>query len=222
MINIKNTYKHICLLIFVLSGGAGTTNASVQHFSKQVVDQAAIQWASRNDVKAAVEELFAVHEKLDEFVQNIFNTYAPHTSGTSHEMRNRIKDLARLVTAAGNVEGIYINYFHTTKATHSHKKNMVSARDNVVFYYFDQEQKHMLAGRPVVALDGHRSFRLSPYKSITREIKSSLESLCKDPEFITHTKLNQVEFDNLVIRIDKAIKAAMATIPGGLAALNAS
>ena len=117
MINIKNTYKHIYFLILVLSGGAGTTNAAVQHSSKQVVDQAANQWASRNDVKAAVEELFAVHEKLDAFVQNIFNAYAPHTRGISHEMRNRIKYLARLVTAAGNVEGIYINYFFATKST---------------------------------------------------------------------------------------------------------
>ena len=221
MINIKNTYKHIFLLLFALSGCAGTTNAA-QLSSKQVVDQAANQWASRDDVKTAVVELYSVHEKLDELVQNIFNEYAPHTRGTSHEMRNRIKYLARLVTAAGNVEGIYINYFYATKSSRAHKKNMESARNNVIFYYFDQEQKHMLAGRPVVTLDGHRSFRLSPYKSITQVIKSSLESLCKDPEFITHTKLNQVEFDNLVIRIDKAIKAAMATIPGGLAALDAS
>jgi hypothetical protein len=106
MINIKNTYKHIYLLIFVLSGGAGIANAAAQQSSKQVVDQSAIRWASRDDVKAAVEELYSVHENLDEFVQNIFNTYAPHISSTKHEMRNRQKMLARLVTAAGSVEEI--------------------------------------------------------------------------------------------------------------------
>ena len=57
--------------------------------------------------------------------------------------------------------------------------------------------------------------------SIVKELKASLDSLCKDPEFITHTKLNQVEFNNLMDSVDKAIKAALTTIPGGIAALNA-
>jgi hypothetical protein len=206
MINIKNTYKHIYLLIFVLSGGTGTTNAAVQQSSNQVVDQSASQWANRDDVKAAVKELFAVHEKLDAFVQNIFNAYAPHTSGTSHEMRNRIKDLARLVTAAGNVEGIYINYFYTTKATRSHKANMESSLNSFLLYYYNQELKQILNVR----------------SSILQELKSSIQYLRKHTDFITHTNFNQVEFDNLVTRIDKAIKAAMATIPGGLAAIDAS
>ena len=205
MIDIKNTYKHILLLLFVLSGGIGTVNAAVQHSSKQVIDQAAIQWSSRSDVKAAVDELFSVHEKLDEFVQNIFNAYAPYINGTSREMRYRMKELARLVIAAGNVEGIYFSYFYTTKTTSTHKKNMESAKKDILFYYYDQEMI--------------RFFNIPT--SIVKELKASLDSLCKDPEFITHTKLNQVEFNNLMDSVDKAIKAALTTIPGGIAALNA-
>jgi hypothetical protein len=221
MINMKNTYKHLFLLFSVLISEVGIESAAAQHSSKHVVDKSAIQWASRADVKAALEELYFVHEKLDEFVQNIFNTYAPHTSGTSHEMRNRIKKLARLVTASGNVEGLYINYFYTTKSTSVHKKKMESTSEDILFYYFNQEQKHMLSGRPVVALDERRSFRLNPYRSITQELKIAIESLCEDHDFITHTKLNHLELNNLLTRLDKAIYAAMATIPGGIAALNA-
>lgn len=161
-----------------------------------------IQWMQRADVKNALKQLQEAHLALDMYVQKIYNAYVSHTIGDDKLMRDRIKALARLITAAENVEGIYSIYKGSIETSNSLEKSIVLMKKAIPLCYFDHTLKVLL----------------NHDRTIIRELESSLDSLCSpnwNPDFVRVTNFNKKEADQLLTQIDHAIQAAVATIPGG-------
>jgi hypothetical protein len=169
-------------------------------------DPASIQWDNRSDVKKAAAQLNEAFQELEIFVQKIYNAYAPYTIGEGKLMRDRIKSLSRLVEAVGHIEGINVHYQGSIGWKTSFQKKMTQTKKDITFFYFNQELKAILGWNT----------------NIITELKNSLEALCSSkwhPDFERVTKFNKDEANALLVKIDTAIHAAMATIPGGANAL---
>lgn len=161
-----------------------------------------LQWMQRADVKNALKQLQEAHVALEMYVQKIYNAYVSHTIGDDKLMRDRMKDIARLITAAENVEGIYSIYKGSIETSNPLAKSIVLMKKAIPLYYFDHTLKVLL----------------NHDRTIIRELESSLDSLSSpkwNPDFVRVTKFNKNEATQLLIKIEQAIHAAVATIPGG-------
>jgi hypothetical protein len=192
---IKKKYS---LPFIVLLALCIQSNAAIQ---KERMDPATIEWCKRIDVKDAVKKLNDAHLALEDYVQRIYNAYAPYTIGEEGPMRTRMKDVARLITAAGNVEGIFCNYRGFAETTTPRKNVIPQLKEAIRFYYFDQELR-----------------TLNIERNIIRELLSTLEALCNTewhPDFIKATKFDRQEAIRIIKQVEAAIHAAVATIPDG-------
>jgi len=169
---------------------------------KNNIDPATVQWAQRSDVKSAVNQLQEAQLALDTYVQRIYNAYAPYTIGEGKVMRDRMKDLDRLITCAGHIEGIAVQFKGSTEATIPYTKSMMTLKRVIRFYYFDQELKTVLGWE----------------SNVIRQTLFALESLedsKRHPDFIKVTKFDRNEAIRIIKHVDSAVNAAVATIPGG-------
>ena len=83
---------------------------------------------------------------------------------------------------------------------------MNQTKKNILFYYFNKELEKIIVWK----------------SKIISEIRKSFESLCDDkrhPDFERVTQFSKSEADALLVKIESAIHAAMATIPFGIKAL---
>lgn len=161
-----------------------------------------IQWNQRMDVNKAVKQLKNAHLALDIYVQRIYNAYAPHTIGEGKVMRDRMKDLERLITLAGNVEGIFCFYEGVVETTRFRKDEFARLKKHILFYYIDQESR-----------------MINIESTVVRQLLFALEALYNSkwhPDFVRVTNFNKDEAIRIIMQVDNAINAAIATIPGGL------
>ena len=192
---LSSKFRILVFLFLAVSCYASTIPQSKYHTST-------IQWIQRNDVKNALQQLKDAHLALDVYVQKIYNAYVSHTIGDDKLMRDRMKALARLITAAGNVEGIYVTYEGSFDTSNSLSKSISLMKTGIRFYYFDPMLKAILNWD----------------RTIVSELESCLESLCDPrwhPDFVRATRFDKNEAAQLLIQVEQAIHAAVATIPGG-------
>ncbi len=194
----KITKGFLSLLLFVCF--------SVMAFSsspqKSNIDPVTIQWSQRAGVRSAVNQMQKAHLALELYVQRIYNAYAPYTIGEGKVMRDRMKDLERLITCAGNIEGIAVQFKGSTEATIPYTRNMMSLKRVIRFYYFDQELKAVLGWE----------------SNVIRQTIFALESLedeKRHPDFVNVTKFDRNEAICILKQVETAVNVAVATIPGG-------
>ena len=179
-----------------------SVSCSASSIPQQKCHPSTLQWMQRADVKNALKQLQEANLALEVYVQKIYNAYVSHTIGDDKLMRDRMKDIARLITAAENVEGIYSIYKGSIETSNPLAKSIVLMKKAIPLYYFDHTLKVLL----------------NHDRTIIRELESSLNSLCNSkwhPDFERITHFDKNEATQLLIRIEEAINAAVATIPGG-------
>jgi hypothetical protein len=201
----KNWYfNYIYSTLFCLFLTIGTQYSQAAQLKPS--DPASVQWDNRPDVQKAAKQLNEAFQELEIFVQKIYNAYAPCTIGEGKLMRDRMKDLFSLVESAGWVEGINIHYQGSIGWKKSFQKKMTKTKEAITFYYVNQQLKTILGWNT----------------NVISTLKITFEALCNKkwhPDFERVTNFNKDEANALLIRIDTAIHAAMATIPGGTSAL---
>ncbi len=195
----KKVKKYFLSISVILFFSVLTFASSPQ---KNNMDPATMHWIQRADVKNAVNQLQEAHLALDEYVQKIYNAYSPYTIGEGKVMRDRMKNLESLITEAGNFEGIVVQFKGATQSTNPYSRIMASLKKNIRFYYFDQELKNVLGWE----------------SNVIRQLIFALESLENPklhPDFVRVTQFNKDEAMQLIQKLNNAIHAAVATIPGG-------
>jgi hypothetical protein len=194
-------FKKIAYLLTFIFSFSLYTHSNVNG-QKKHIDLATIQWSQRSEVKEAVRELERSYMDLEKFVQEVYNAYAPDAIGEGKIKNCRVRDLGEFINQKSNIEGIYCQYKGSAAVKNFNEKEATYLKNAIRFYYFDQEMR----------------FLLNMESNVIRRLESALETLSNPrlhPEFIKVTKYNEKKANLIIRRVEKAIHAAVATIPGG-------